>query len=304
MISSLNSRRKRGKVGIGLALALTSCLSLFAGSVLAENLVALKGSRPALMQTAQPMEPVKSSETIRIAFTLPIRNQAILTEALRHLYTPGDPAFGAYLSPEEFAASFSPTQADYDALIKFVKSQGLTVVGTHSNRLLLDVSGSASAMERTFTTKLRQFQTPSGRIFRAPESDPFLPASIASKVTGVTGLDNAGVWKTHLVERSSLQPLFGPRGGTGPGGGLAPSDIKTAYNLAGTALNGTGQTLGLFQLDGYTASDIAQYEADLTDPASAYSDPVRRDAYLKMYGNICYDTRDQYVNFPWSSEAK
>ena len=29
-----------------------------------------------------------------------------------------------------------------------------------------------------------------------------------------------------------------------------------------------------------------------------------RDAYLKMYGNICYDTRDQYVNFPWSSETK
>ena len=32
--------------------------------------------------------------------------------------------------------------------------------------------------------------------------------------------------------------------------------------------------------------------------------PARRDTYLKMYGNICYDTRDQYVNFPWSSEAK
>ena len=30
----------------------------------------------------------------------------------------------------------------------------------------------------------------------------------------------------------------------------------------------------------------------------------RRDLYLKMYGNICYDTRDQYVNFPWSSEAQ
>ena len=30
----------------------------------------------------------------------------------------------------------------------------------------------------------------------------------------------------------------------------------------------------------------------------------RGDAYLKMYGNICYDTRDHYVNFPWSSERK
>ncbi|MEO5808429.1 sugar ABC transporter substrate-binding protein [Devosia sp.] len=52
-----------------------------------------------------------------------------------------------------------------------------------------------------------------------------------------------------------------------------------------------------------TADNIVQYEADLANPAAAWADPVRRDSYLKMYGNICYDTRDQYVNFPWSSEA-
>ena len=53
-----------------------------------------------------------------------------------------------------------------------------------------------------------------------------------------------------------------------------------------------------------TSSNIAQYEADLADPASVYDDLARRGTYLKMYGNICYDTRDQYVNFPWSSEQK
>jgi ribose transport system substrate-binding protein len=53
-----------------------------------------------------------------------------------------------------------------------------------------------------------------------------------------------------------------------------------------------------------TSDYLAQYEADVADPASVYKDSKRRDIYLKMYGNICYDTRDQYVNFPWSSEAK
>jgi ribose transport system substrate-binding protein len=53
-----------------------------------------------------------------------------------------------------------------------------------------------------------------------------------------------------------------------------------------------------------TKNNIAQYEVDLADPASVFKDPVRQDKYLKMYGNICYDTRDQYVNFPWSSEPK
>ena len=51
-----------------------------------------------------------------------------------------------------------------------------------------------------------------------------------------------------------------------------------------------------------TSESMAAYESDVADPAAIYRDPSRRAAYLKMYGNICYDTRDQYINFPWSSE--
>lgn len=50
--------------------------------------------------------------------------------------------------------------------------------------------------------------------------------------------------------------------------------------------------------------NIAKYEADLADPGGVYADPARRDTYLRMYGNICFDTRDRYLNFPWSSERK
>ncbi len=53
-----------------------------------------------------------------------------------------------------------------------------------------------------------------------------------------------------------------------------------------------------------TSANMARYEADVADPAKVYADPSRRSQYLKMYGSICYDTRDQYVNFPWSSERK
>lgn len=53
-----------------------------------------------------------------------------------------------------------------------------------------------------------------------------------------------------------------------------------------------------------TLENIAQYEADVADPAAVYREQARRDAYLRMYGSICYDTRDRYINFPWSSERK
>ena len=53
-----------------------------------------------------------------------------------------------------------------------------------------------------------------------------------------------------------------------------------------------------------TSSNIADYERDAANPGAVYADPSRRATYLKMYGNICFDTRENYINFPWSSETK
>jgi ribose transport system substrate-binding protein len=53
-----------------------------------------------------------------------------------------------------------------------------------------------------------------------------------------------------------------------------------------------------------TLQNLEAYERDVADPAAVYRDPQRRDLYLKMYGNICFDTRDQYLSFPWSSERR
>jgi ribose transport system substrate-binding protein len=88
---------------------------------------------------------------------------------------------------------------------------------------------------------------------------------------------------------SLSSPVFGYAMGQHAADWLEGKSIPQAMDILPSALTG---------------DNLAQYEADLADPASVYADPKRRDAYLKMYGNICYDTRDQYVNFPWSSETK
>lgn len=60
-------------------------------------------------------------------------------------------------------------------------------------------------------------------------------------------------------------PIYtGPRPlsiGTGPVGGLAPTDIQNAYNTTPIPTPGRGTTLALVELDGYYAPDIGQYEA-------------------------------------------
>jgi ribose transport system substrate-binding protein len=88
---------------------------------------------------------------------------------------------------------------------------------------------------------------------------------------------------------SLASPIFGYAMGQHAADWLEGKSIPQAMDILPRAL---------------THDNIAQYEADLADPAQVYSDPVRRGSYLRMYGNICYDTRDRYLNFPWSSEQR
>lgn len=52
-----------------------------------------------------------------------------------------------------------------------------------------------------------------------------------------------------------------------------------------------------------TATNLDDYMTDMDDPGRVYTDPVRLESYVRMYGNICAETKDSYVNFPWSSEG-
>ncbi|MDP3693685.1 sugar ABC transporter substrate-binding protein [Bradyrhizobium sp.] len=93
----------------------------------------------------------------------------------------------------------------------------------------------------------------------------------------------------YKISISLASPVFGYAMGQHAADWLEGKSIPQAMDILPSAL---------------TIANIDQYQADLADPASVYDDASRRVSYLRMYGNICYDTRDQYVNFPWSSERK
>ena len=102
----------------------------------------------------------------------------------------------------------------------------------------------------------------------------------------VAEIKKGGLYKASI---SLASPVFGYAMGQHAADWLEGKSIPQAMDILPIALS----------LD-----TIAAYEADLADPAAVYADPARRAAYLRMYGNICYDSRDRYVNFPWSSERK
>lgn len=237
-------------------------------SVLAqEPMVRLRDNLSPLVARAALMGRAGANERIQFSIALPVRNQAQLDEFLTSLYTPGSLFYRQYLKTGEFAERFGPTQADYDAVIDFVKKQGLEVVGTHSNRMVLEVAGTSDKVETAFGVRMMRYRANSGRVFRAPDVEPVLPASISAKISGVIGLDDALEPRSNLRLRGASQQLAGSSGiGSGPLTGLSPSDIKTAYSLNSVAETGTGQTIALFELDGYLASDIRSYETNFNLP--------------------------------------
>lgn len=115
-------------------------------------------------------------------------------------------------------------------------------------------------------------------------ADQFL-GGIDGEPEAVAEIKRGGPYKSSV---SLASPVFAYAMGQHAADWLEGKSIPQAMDILPTLL---------------TRENMAAYEADLADPASVYNDPVRRDAYLRMYGNICYDTRERYVNFPWSSET-
>jgi len=98
---------------------------------------------------------------------------------LREIYDPSSPNFRRYLSSAEFADRFGPTEKDYEAVIAFAKSNGLTVTATHPNRTLLDVNAAVADIQKAFQINLHVYQHPKeARTFYAPDAEASLNLSV------------------------------------------------------------------------------------------------------------------------------
>ena len=243
--------------------AVGACLSvftLFAIHAQAEESQVLRGHIPPAVATLhlQPLSRLAASQNLRLAISLPLRNQAALSNLLEQLYDPASPNFHQYLTPEQFTEQFGPTEQDYQAVIAFAQANGLTVTATHPNRVLLDVSGSVSDIEKALHITLQVYQHPTeNRTFYAPDVEPSLDLSIP--ILHISGLDNYSLPRPqlHATPLAGMQSVS-PASGSGPGGTYMGKDFRAAY-VPGTRLAGSGQVVGLLQFDGYTPSDISYY---------------------------------------------
>jgi uncharacterized repeat protein (TIGR01451 family) len=268
----MNSTRK-SLLMLAVGLLVSSGAAVFAAD---PGMKALRGHVPAVVSRLQAKGRLSATTNLTLAIGLPLRNTEALTNLLKDIYDPASPNYHHFLTPDEFTAQFGPTADDYQKVLDFARTNGLTVKRTHGNRVLLDVSGKVSDIEKAFHVTMHTYRHPSeSRDFFAPDTDPSVDSKIP--VLHVSGLDNYAVPRPllHKVPASNAKPALG----SAPGGGYIGSDFRNAY-VPGTTLNGSGQMVGLLQFDsGFYQSDITAYEIQAGLPTNIVVQPVLLDGY-------------------------
>jgi len=206
---------------------------------------------------------VPSSQQLQFSLALPLRNESQLDALLSEFHNPSSPQYKHFLTAEQFAAQFGPTDEDYNKVLAFAKANGLTVTRTYRSHLLVNVRGSSAQVEQVFHVKMQTYQHPTeSRKFYAPDAEPVVSSDVP--VMTVEGLSTLNA-PHPMLKHAAANDVHSDTTGSGTNGQFLGSDIRAAY-APGVTLDGSGQTLGLVELGPYNLSDVQAYFSTINQP--------------------------------------
>ena len=232
----------------------TAGLLLSLASLQAAGRQFLHGHVPEALAASTAARPMARLDRVTVAIGLPLRHQDELNTLLNQLVDPHSRNFRRYLTPAQFTERFGPTETDYQALTSFIEANGLSVTGTHPNRMILDVGGTVAAFESAFHVNMMFWRHPTRGEFFAPDRDPSLDTSVA--ILHISGLDNFALPRPMDLQSRPLSTAAQQTSGSGPGGLFNGADYRNAYAPSVT-MTGAGQSVGLLEFDGFYAMDVA-----------------------------------------------
>jgi subtilase family serine protease len=243
------------------ALFLTATMNSHAQTVLTHHV--REATRTGL---AKPAGRLPADQAMQLDVVLPLRDPAGLQAFLADIYDPTSFEYHRFVTPAEFTERFGPTEADYDAVVSYVKANGFEVVGGSRDGMEVQIKGPVSAVEKAFHVNMMTYQHPTeSRTFYAPDREPTTTLGFA--LWHVSGLDNYSIPHPMLVKKSDYANAHGipedkvvahATTGSGPSASFLGSDMRAAY-YGGSALTGAGQNLGLFEYLGTDLTDLSTY---------------------------------------------
>lgn len=234
----------------GLILNVGSVVAKATTSTAASGRVVIPGHMVPALNHHSPMHFSASNRQLQLSIALNLRNENELNTLLKEQNNPASPLYHQYLTPQEFTNFFGPTTDTVNQVVSYLRSQGLHVGSISSNHTLIDASGSVATVDKAFAVSIQDYSY-NGRTVFAPAADPSVPSSLSGMILNISGLDDVA----HYHPLTNATPKLGPNGG------FAPSDLRAAYDMNPllSSADGTGQTVAIFELDGYKASDVTTY---------------------------------------------
>jgi subtilase family serine protease len=288
---------------IGLfSLTILAILSVVTSNSLAQSVMTHHVREVTRTGAAQAMGRLPAEQTLKLDLVLPLRDPVGLKSFLKEVYDPSSQNFRHFLTVSQFTERFGPTEEDYETVVRFANSHGLTVTGGTRDGMEVQVKGPVAAVETAFHVSMRTYQHPTeGRTFYAADREPTTDMQIS--LWHVSGLDNYSLPHPLFVKKSDYAKAHGiePEAvvkhattGSGPSTSFLGSDMRAAY-YGGTALTGAGQNLGLFEYEGTDLADLTTYYKNVgqtnTVPVTLLSTDGTSTACLDTRaGGDCDDT--------------
>jgi kumamolisin len=211
----------------------------------------LLGHIPAAVSQTTDIGKLDDQQVLPVTIALHLNNEDELDAKIADMYNPASASFHQFLTSDQFNARYAPTEEQVASEKAFLEANGISVQSVSDNRVLIHAQSDVATLNHVFKTEVHQYKDSTGQINFAPASE--LQAPMNSQISAVVGLNNFAQIRSHIAfDQDQPNGLLGNPG-------LTPSDINKAYNIP-NSVDGAGQTLALFELDGYNASDITGYE--------------------------------------------
>jgi subtilase family serine protease len=181
-----------------------------AGSASAADRTTFAGSKPAWATPADVSGTPAADTTVEGEVYLPLRNEAAAEALATAVSSPLSPLYRHPMTPDAWIAKFSPTRADSNSLVTFLKSQGATIVSVPKSREYVVFRATTDQMNATFDSSLKTYSY-GGRQLIAPSVAPSLPSAVGSLVSAVS-IDQ-GRMLTHpdSIAQGALPAPKGPQ---------------------------------------------------------------------------------------------
>jgi hypothetical protein len=189
--------------------------------------VILHGNVLPFLGQAQALAASSGQAMLTLAVGLSMRDRAGLDAYIQQLHDRKSPYFHQWLTPQQIADRFGPSQANYDAVVSWLNAQGISVTQTFNHRLVIMASTTADMASQVFGVNFGTFNY-DNQTFAAATNEPSLPSQFSGVIQSVTGLDTYQGMKRHHAQGNAPLEQAGPDSLSTP---YTPTNIQKAYNL-------------------------------------------------------------------------